>query len=124
MKELWKACRKGLPMVKQVFWRWIQIPIALAGLAVIIGAPFGISLIDNTLFKVLVWVFLLMVILIIAICVGLTPYWGQKEIMREEIEKKDTIIKEKDIWIGAQDKFINDWRTRANNAEQELNKHK
>ena len=71
-------------MSRKIIWKWLQIPIFLAGIVLIIGAPFGLSQIESPLWKTLAWVLCLMVIAIIAICVGLTPYWGQKAITDEQ----------------------------------------
>ncbi len=85
MNPFWNAVRRGSKMTRHIFWKWIQIPLALATVAGIIALPFGLSYVDNQIVKTLAWVFLLMVIFIAAICVGLTPYWGQGEINKEQM---------------------------------------
>jgi len=96
MKDFFRACQRGTLMTRQTFLKWLQITLVLVGLTTIIGAPFGLALVENIVLKTVVWVFLLIVILIAAICVGLTPYWGQKEITKDVEQEKSQY--EKWMW--------------------------
>lgn len=83
MNDAWEAYRRGLGLASRTWWKWAQIPVFLIGLAALVMAPFGLERIANPLLKVGVWIFLLWVIVITAVCLGLMPYWGQREITRD-----------------------------------------
>lgn len=122
-KEFWETCRKGVPMARRSLWKWLQAPIFLAGLAAIIYVPLGLPQVEPLWFRAILWVLLLMVILIVAICVGLTPYWGQKAITNEQaskyeraLEEKDRVIEEKgNVIVGYTNDFF-----RVNKENEEL----
>ena len=123
MKEFWETCRGGFPMTRRNLWKWLQAPIFLAGLAAIIYVPLGLPQVEPLWFRAILWVLLLMVILIVAICVGLTPYWGQKAITDKQTSKHKETLEEKDKVIGEKDRVIRDYTSdffRVNKENEEL----
>lgn len=94
MKTFLKAIYRGVFMTHKIWWRWIQIPIFLVGLIVVIGAPFGLSQIESPILKTLAWIFLLIIIMVTAICASLTPYLGQKAITDDYVREQKAITED------------------------------
>ena len=93
MNDFLRALRKGLVMSRNKGWIWLQGIGLIATIAAIIVAPFGLELIESMFWKILGWILLLVTVGGLALIWGLTPYWGQKEITRDQMlsyEKEKT----------------------------------
>jgi hypothetical protein len=87
-KNFWLVCHKGMPTSKRVFWKVMQVLLSVAGIAALVSAPWSLSLIDNTYWRIVAWILVLILAIGLAICVGLLPYWGQKEMTRSVEEER------------------------------------
>lgn len=122
MTEISQAIRRGVHLATHKWWKWLQWPVGILAISSIVASPWGLDLIDPMPLRILAWTLFLVVIMITAICVGLTPYWGQQEIMKDKIAEKDAAIKERDAWIKNQENIINEWRNKANTLENIVNR--
>jgi len=109
--ELCTACRRGW----RVSWRHItdglRIVLALAGLIGLFVAPMGITSIDSTAAQYAVWVAWGFVVIFCVGIIGLTPYYGMRE-MRRGVERdlaseKERHAKELQTLRGEQAKVAN-----------------
>ncbi len=84
LRELWKALKRGTPMTRKVFWRFLEILGAISLIVATIAAPFITALIENTVYRTIVWAFFVLLILVFAFSIGLMPYWGMREMKRDK----------------------------------------
>lgn len=84
MKELLIACRMGVRMSSKHIHQIISIILSVFTIAGLISAPWSLSLIDKPYWRVFAWVLVIVLAIAIAVCAGLTPYWGQKEITNQK----------------------------------------
>lgn len=87
MREFWKSVKRGTPMTRKMFWRWMEILGILSLIILTISAPFLTASIDNIIYQTIVWALFILLIFIFAASIGLMPYWGMRE-MKREVEQK------------------------------------
>jgi hypothetical protein len=112
MKELWVACRRGLSMGRQVWSKWLNLTLTLFTLAALLSSPWSVQQIDSLVWRILAWIFILLLVIGGALSIGLIPYWGQKEITKEHDQHNEAAL-------ANSDKNLNDWREKANRLESE-----
>ena len=104
------AFRKGIPMGKKVAWEDSRTVVFLVGLATLVGAPWGLSLVDNRVGRALLF---LLFTTVVSLCFMLIPYWGQKKITEEHDQANES-------YIASCEKSLNEWRNKANKLEGEV----
>ena len=92
MRELWKSLKRGTPMTRKFFWRGIEILGAVSLLVGIITAPFLVPNIANPLYRSIVWGFFIPIVIIIALSIGLWPYFGMRA-MKADVENELSKLK-------------------------------
>ncbi len=101
MREFWKSLLRGSSMTKRTLLKGLEILGVVVLLATVLTAPFYTSLIENPWYKAITWSFVICLILIIAISVGLMPYFGMREMKRDaegKLSQKEDELKDK-AWL-------------------------
>jgi len=109
------AYREGLAVAGRAIWRVGQFILFIAGGVGLLAVPWGVESVGSVTGKTLIWIFAIVFVAAVATCLGLIPYWGQKEITKKKVEELESAL-------DAQEKFLNDWRNRANELEQQVAK--
>ncbi|MDD4877216.1 MAG: hypothetical protein PHQ86_08855 [Dehalococcoidales bacterium] len=75
--------------------------------------PQTLAIIGSLFWKIFIQFFSFIILFAALLSIGLMPYFGQKEITKEE-----------ENYATGQEKIINEWRNRANELEREITKLK
>ncbi|HEY41184.1 MAG TPA: hypothetical protein G4O18_04920 [Dehalococcoidia bacterium] len=94
MREFWQAIKRGTPITRKFLWRALEVLSLLSLIVGIITAPFLIPNIENTLYRNIAWGLFIPLVIVIALAIGLIPYWGMREMKRDE-EKEKAILEER-----------------------------
>lgn len=113
MKEFWVSVKRGFMLANRLVLKGIQFLGIILLIASVLLAPFITDLIDNPWQKWLAWFGFILLLLIFIVPLGLSPYFGMREMKRDCERERDRYKK----WMW-------EARNEVENLKQEIAKHK